>query len=171
MASHTEQDRRSPEAAKGGMRVETWIFLGLTGFFAIAAVLYGLLAPTEPVGIVALSLTAGLTLIIGTFLRFVSRRLEEPRPEDNDDAEVSDGAGDIGFFSPGFVLPVLPRRLRRAGRRRDRLPAGLADGDRGRVPAVRGLRVHLRVPPPARASLSRFRTAATGDVRATDGIR
>ena len=97
---------QKPEAAQGGLRVETWIFLGLTGFFALAAVVYGLLAPTEAVGIVALSLTAGLTLIIGTFLRFISRRLEQPRPEDNDDAEVSDGAGDVGFFSPGSYWPI-----------------------------------------------------------------
>jgi hypothetical protein len=87
------------------MHVETWIFLALTGFFAIAAVVYGLLAPTEPVGIVALALTAGLTLIIGTFLKFVSNRLEQPRPEDNDEAQVSDGAGDVGFFSPGSYFP------------------------------------------------------------------
>jgi len=106
MASHTQQLPETPESAKGGgLRVETWIFIGLTGFFAIAAVIYGVLAPTEPAGIVALSLTAGLTLIIGTFLMFVSRRLEEPRPEDNDDAEVSDGAGDVGFFSPGSYWP------------------------------------------------------------------
>lgn len=107
MASHTQpqDDQDTPVAAKGGMRVETWIFLGLTGLFLIAAVLYLFLAPTEPVGIVALFLTTGLTLIIGTFLLFVSRRLEEPRPEDNDDAEVSDGAGDIGFFSPGSYFP------------------------------------------------------------------
>ncbi len=104
MASHTEQSEKE-SAPKNGMQVETWIFLGLTVFFAIAAVLYGFLAPTEPVGIVALTLTAGLTLIIGTFLRFVSRRLEQPRPEDNDHAEVSDGAGDIGFFSPGSYFP------------------------------------------------------------------
>lgn len=105
MASHTEANTEKPKAAKRGMRVETWIFLGLTGFFALAAVIYGVLAPTEPVGIVALALTAGLTFIIGTFLLFVSNRLEEPRPEDNDDAEVSDGAGDIGFFSPGSYFP------------------------------------------------------------------
>ncbi len=109
MASHSgqvEQDLApKPEAAKGGLRVETWIFLLLTGFFLVAAVLYLLLQPTEAVGVTALFLTAGLTLIIGTFLRFVSRRLEEPRPEDNDDAEVSDGAGDIGFFSPGSYWP------------------------------------------------------------------
>ena len=105
MASHTQESPDKEQSSKGGLHVETWIFLGLTGFFAIAAVIYGLLAPTEPVGIVALTLTAGLTLIIGTFLRFVSRRLEGPRPEDNDDAEVSDGAGDIGFFSPGSYFP------------------------------------------------------------------
>jgi Flp pilus assembly protein TadB len=105
MASHTEQDSEKESAPKNGLHVETWIFLWLTLFFAIAAVLYGILAPTEPVGIVALTLTAGLTLIIGTFLRFVSRRLEQPRPEDNDHAEVSDGAGDVGFFSPGSYFP------------------------------------------------------------------
>jgi hypothetical protein len=109
MASHSQQQEHTmpekPTAAKGGLHVETWIFLGLAGFFAIAAVIYGLLAPTEPVGIVGLTLTAGLTLIIGTFLRFVSRRLEQPRPEDNDEAEVSDGAGDVGFFSPGSYWP------------------------------------------------------------------
>ena len=110
MATHTrEQDSempQKPEAAQGGLRVETWIFLGLTGFFALAAVVYGILAPTEAVGIVGLALTAGLTLIIGTFLRFISRRLEQARPEDNDDAEVSDGAGDVGFFSPGSYWPI-----------------------------------------------------------------
>ena len=105
MASHTEQESEQESAPKNGMHVETWIFLWLTLFFAIAAVIYGFLAPTEPVGIVALTLTAGLTLIIGTFLRFVSRRLEQPRPEDDDNAEVSDGAGDIGFFSPGSYFP------------------------------------------------------------------
>jgi hypothetical protein len=104
MASHSPQQEK-PKAAKKGLSVETWMFLGLTGFFAIAAIIYAILAPTEPVGIVGLSLTTGLTLIIGTFLLFVSRRLEEPRPEDNDDAEVSDGAGDIGFFSPGSYFP------------------------------------------------------------------
>ena len=102
-AHSTETDK--PEAAKGGLKVETWLFIGLTGFFGLAAVIYGVLAPKEVVGITALVLTTGLTLIIGTFLRFVSRRLEEPRPEDNDDAEVPDGAGDIGFFSPGSYFP------------------------------------------------------------------
>jgi hypothetical protein len=59
----------------------------------------------EPAGSAGLFLTGGLSLIIGTYFRFVARRLEE-RPEDNPDAEVSDGAGDVGFFSPGRYWPI-----------------------------------------------------------------
>ena len=91
---------------KRGLQVEAWIFLALTAFFFLAALIYGFFeGSAEPVGIVALTLTGGLSLIIGTFLLFSSRRLEAARPEDNDKAEVSDGAGDLGFFSPGSFWP------------------------------------------------------------------
>jgi hypothetical protein len=96
----------APARATRGLRVEAWIFLALAGFFVIAALIYGYFeAGEEPVGVVALSLTAGLSLIVGTFLAFASRRLEGPRPEDSEDAEVSDGAGELGFFSPGSLWP------------------------------------------------------------------
>lgn len=48
--------------------------------------------------VVGLFFAAGLTLIAGTFFRFVSRRVEI-RPEDYEDAEIEDGAGELGFFS------------------------------------------------------------------------
>jgi Cytochrome c oxidase subunit IV len=86
------------------MKVESRIFEIVMVFFFVAAIVYAVLA-REPVGIAALFLTGGLALIIGGYFRFVSRRLEE-RPEDNPDAEVSDGAGDVGFFSPGSYWPV-----------------------------------------------------------------
>ena len=86
------------------MKVESRIFEIITAFFFLAAIVYAVLA-REPVGIVALFLTGGLSLIIGTYFGFVSRRLEE-RPEDNPEAEVSDGAGDVGFFSPGSYWPI-----------------------------------------------------------------
>ena len=74
-----------------GLQVEAWIFIALTGFFFLATVLYAIFAgSTEPVGVVALALTTGLSLIIGTFLLFSSRRLEQARPEDNENAHVSD---------------------------------------------------------------------------------
>ena len=86
------------------MRVESRIFELLTIFFVVVCVIYAIFA-TDVVGITALALTAGLSLIIGTYFRFVARRLAL-RPEDYGDAEVSDGAGDLGFFSPGSYWPI-----------------------------------------------------------------
>lgn len=86
------------------MKIEARIFDVCTAFFVLAALVYTVLTQ-ESVGVAALWLTAGLSLIIGTYFRFVARRLEE-RPEDNPDADVADGAGEIGFFSPGSYWPV-----------------------------------------------------------------
>lgn len=96
------------------MRVEARLFEILTGFFALTAVVYGTLTavfevPTgspEWAGTTALVLTAGLSLIIGTFFRFVARRLDT-RPEDYGEADIADGAGEVGFFSPHSWWPIL----------------------------------------------------------------
>lgn len=85
------------------MKTESRIFEILTIFFFVVALIYLLIA-REPAGTSALFLAGGLSLIVGTYFRFVSRRLEL-RPEDNPGAEVSDGAGDVGFFSPGSYWP------------------------------------------------------------------
>lgn len=86
------------------MKVEARLFDICTAFFFIAAVVYGVWAK-EPVGIVGLILSGGLALIVGSYLHFVARRVER-RPEDNPDAEISDGAGEVGFFSAGSYWPV-----------------------------------------------------------------
>ncbi|GAB3281444.1 cytochrome c oxidase subunit 4 [Parasphingorhabdus pacifica] len=86
------------------MKVEAKIFNIITFFFFLSALVYGLWAK-EPVGTVALILVGGLSLLIGSYFQFVARRIE-PRPEDNPDAEVSDGAGELGFFSPGSYWPA-----------------------------------------------------------------
>ncbi len=99
------RDDRPSKKAKG-MGVEGTMFLGLTGFFFVAAILYGIWSKGETVGTVGFILTGGLTLIIGSFLAFTGRRLDEARPEDREDAEIADGAGDLGFFSPGSYWPV-----------------------------------------------------------------
>lgn len=94
------------------MRVEARLFEILTGFFVLAAVVYGVLTAVfangglEWAGTTALVLTAGLSLIIGTFFRFVARRLDT-RPEDYPDADIADGAGELGFFSPHSWWPLL----------------------------------------------------------------
>ena len=86
------------------MKVEARLFDICTAFFFLAAVVYGVWSK-EPVGTVGLILTGGLALIIGSYFHFVARRVAR-RPEDNTEAEVSDGAGEIGFFSAGSYWPV-----------------------------------------------------------------
>ena len=94
------------------MRIEARLFEILTGFFVLAAVAYGVLTAMfshgglEWAGTTALVLTSGLSLIIGTFFRFVARRLDT-RPEDYEDADIADGAGELGFFSPHSWWPIL----------------------------------------------------------------
>lgn len=94
------------------MHIEARLFEILTAFFVLCAVVYGVLTSmfatggVEWAGTTALVLTAGLTLIIGTFFRFVARRLDT-RPEDYEDAEISDGAGELGFYSPHSWWPVM----------------------------------------------------------------
>ena len=93
------------------MKVEARIFDIVTVFAFVVAAVYAVMTHymsgygTEPVGTVALILTGGLALLAGSYLRFVSRRIEA-RPEDREDAEVSDGAGELGFFSPGSYWPI-----------------------------------------------------------------
>ena len=93
------------------MKIEAKIFEILTVFFLIVGIVYALFTGlsrtgVEWAGVTAIALSVGLTLIIGTYFRFVARRLDT-RPEDFDDAEVRDGAGDLGFFSPGSFWPIL----------------------------------------------------------------
>ena len=92
------------------MKIEGRIFLLIAAFLFVLAVVYGVLTKVnfnkvEPVGVTAFILSGALCLLVGTFLGFVSRRLEG-RPEDNPEAEVADGAGDMGFFSPSSYWPI-----------------------------------------------------------------
>jgi len=57
------------------------------------------------IGSIGLALSGLLCLMCAGYFWFVSRRID-PRPEDRDDAEISDGAGEIGFFSPGSYWPI-----------------------------------------------------------------
>ena len=86
------------------MKVEAAIFNIIGLLCAITAAVYGAWSH-EPIGTTALVLSAGLTLLIGGFFWFVSRRIDA-RPEDRKDAEIAEGAGELGFFSPGSYWPL-----------------------------------------------------------------
>ena len=86
---------------KFGSRLFGILFL----FYTIVAIVYWKLAH-EPVGITALALSAGLALIIGYYFWFSNRRTGGVLPEDNPDALISDGAGELGFYSPHSWWPL-----------------------------------------------------------------
>ena len=85
------------------MKVEALIFAVISTFLFIAAIVYGFWS-REPIGTTALALSGGLTILVGGFFWFISRRID-PRPEDRKDADIAEGAGELGFFSPGSYWP------------------------------------------------------------------
>ena len=91
------------------MRTEYKIFGAVAAFLFAMAVLYaawtnGQTNHVEMVGTVALILSGLLCSMCGGFFWFVARRIDL-RPEDRADAEIADGAGEVGFFSPGSYWP------------------------------------------------------------------
>ena len=94
------------------MHIEARLFEFIAAFFILAAVLYGVLTALfatggeEWAGTTALVLTGGLALITAHYFRFIARRLDT-RPEDYEGAEISDGAGELGFFAPHSWWPIL----------------------------------------------------------------
>ncbi|MDQ6650119.1 MAG: cytochrome c oxidase subunit 4 [Actinomycetota bacterium] len=87
------------------MKVEGRIFLGVAVFLFAADIVYWYLSK-DPTGTTALGLSGGLSILIAYYLLYTSRRME-PRPEDRADATIEEGAGELGFFSPGSVWPIV----------------------------------------------------------------
>ncbi len=86
------------------MKVEAYLFAFLAFFFVPVTVVYYVLSG-DPTGTTALVLTTGLAGMIGYYLWFTARRMEA-RPEDRPDADISEGTGEIGFFSPHSWWPI-----------------------------------------------------------------
>jgi len=86
------------------MKAETWIFVICTVFFALVAPAYWIITG-DPTGTSALVMTALLVALVSFYLGFHASRME-PRPEDRKDAEVADGAGELGFFPPYSWWPL-----------------------------------------------------------------
>ena len=86
------------------MRVEGLLFAVIAGFLVLAAAVYGWLSQ-DPAGTTMILLSGGLAIIVGFYLLFTARRMEA-RPEDRPDAEISEGAGEMGFFPPHSWWPL-----------------------------------------------------------------
>jgi hypothetical protein len=86
------------------VKLEGKLFFYLLIFLAPDTVLYWYLSK-DPTGTAALTLTTLMAALIWFYLAFTARRVGI-RPEDDPDAAVSDGAGDLGFFSPYSWWPL-----------------------------------------------------------------
>jgi hypothetical protein len=91
------------------VKSEYKVFGVVTAFLFVACIVYAWwtdkdLGAPDLIGTIALALSGLLCLMCASYFWFVSRRID-PRPEDRDDSEIADGAGEIGFFSPGSYWP------------------------------------------------------------------
>ncbi len=86
------------------MKAEAWIFGICTAFFVIVAPAYWFIT-YDPTGTSALVMTVLLSTLVTFYLGFHASKME-PRPEDRKDAEIADGAGELGFFPPYSWWPL-----------------------------------------------------------------
>jgi hypothetical protein len=86
------------------MKVEGYLFAFLAAFLLVVTPIYWFLSQ-ETAGTTMLALSIGLSFMIGYYLLFTARRMEA-RPEDRPDADISEGAGEVGFFPPHSWWPI-----------------------------------------------------------------
>jgi len=88
------------------VKVETWLFGAGAFFFVPIAIVYGFITNWhEPLGVTGLTLTGGLSGLIGAYFLVTSRRID-PRPEDDPFGEIHQGAGEQGVFAPYSWAPL-----------------------------------------------------------------
>jgi Cytochrome c oxidase subunit IV len=81
------------------------------GIFGINAIFFAVVTPIywfasgDPTGTSALVLTTLLASLVAFYLGFHATKMD-PRPEDRSDAEIVDGAGELGFFPPHSIWPL-----------------------------------------------------------------
>jgi len=92
------------------MKEQGKIFAGFAVFILICCIVYGVWTThsshgTEAAGTTALFLAFGLCAFIAFYLGFTARRVDLGAG-DNPEAEVSDDAGEQGFFAPHSWQPL-----------------------------------------------------------------
>jgi hypothetical protein len=86
------------------MKVEGNLFLGCAVFFAGTDIVYWYFSH-DPTGTAALAFAVGLGFLIGFYVLFTGRRLPK-LPQDDPQAEIEEGTGELGFFSPHSWWPL-----------------------------------------------------------------
>jgi hypothetical protein len=87
------------------MKASWKLFGGLSVFYFLLTVVYWYVGGEE-VGIAGLLLSGCLAGMVGFYVWFTQKRIGVTLPEDNLTAEISDGAGELGFYSPHSWWPL-----------------------------------------------------------------
>ncbi len=87
------------------MKVNWQLFGGLGVFYVLVTIIYWQVGG-EPVGIGGMLLAACLAGMVGFYIWFTQKRIGVTLPEDNLTAEIIDGAGELGFYSPHSWWPL-----------------------------------------------------------------
>lgn len=97
------------------MGIGSKVFYGIGTFLLVMAVFYAFATNFvaddaytvgyEWVGGVGLVLATAFSFMMGGYLHFTESRMDV-LPEDWEEAEVEDGAGVLGFFSPNSIWPL-----------------------------------------------------------------
>ena len=86
------------------MRIEALTMAICGVFFAVVTPIYWFLSE-DPTGTSALVMTTLLAGLVAFYLGVVARQIDA-RPEDRNEAEVADGAGEQGFYPPYSWWPL-----------------------------------------------------------------
>jgi hypothetical protein len=81
------------------------LFSGLSVFYVLLAIVYYYVGG-EAVGITGFVLSACLAGMVGFYVWFTQKRIGQAIPSDNDNAEIADDAGELGFYSPHSWWPL-----------------------------------------------------------------
>jgi hypothetical protein len=87
------------------MKASWKLFGGLSVFYVIMTIIYWQVGGEE-VGIAGMLLSACLAGMVGFYVWFTQKRIGVTLPEDNLTAEIADGAGELGFYSPHSWWPL-----------------------------------------------------------------
>ncbi|MDE3227669.1 MAG: cytochrome c oxidase subunit 4 [Acidobacteriota bacterium] len=87
------------------MKASWRLFGGLSAFYVLMTVIYWQVGG-EPVGIGGMLLAACLAGMVAFYVWFTQKRIGVTLPEDNLTAEIADGAGELGFYSPHSWWPL-----------------------------------------------------------------
>jgi hypothetical protein len=87
------------------MKVNWRLFAFLSVFYVIMTVIYYYVGG-EAVGITGMLLAACLAGMVAFYVWFTQKRIGTAIPSDNEDAEIADDAGELGFYSPHSWWPL-----------------------------------------------------------------